>query len=338
MPTAGGYSDRLVAGIEFGDQQVADSLRAGLQRVEDLLMDACASDDLTLEQAAKHLAQAGGKRFRPLLVLLASQLGRPGGPEVDKAAVVVELTHLATLYHDDVMDEADLRRGAPSANARWTNSIAILAGDFLFAAASGLVADLGPEAVRIQARTFQRLVTGQIQETVAAPAGADPVDWYLQVLAGKTGSLIATSGQFGAMFAGAPDESVAAMTEFGEAIGMAFQLSDDLIDITSDAEDLGKATGTDLREGVRTLPMLFALADESTDPRLRELLEAGPLTDDVRHREALLLLRRSSAMDRAHDMLGQYVERARAQLARLPEGVARESLEALVDFMQTRSS
>lgn len=338
MSSAVGRSNLLVAGIEFPDEQAAAFLRSGLARVEDRLVAACTSEDLTLDQAAKHLAQAGGKRFRPLLVLLASQFGEPGGEDVDKAAVVVELTHLATLYHDDVMDEAEIRRGAQSANSRWTNSISILAGDYLFAAASGLVADLGPEAVRIQARTFQRLVTGQIQETVPAPEGADPVDRYLQVLAGKTGSLIATSGQFGAMFAGARPEIVAAMTEFGEAIGMAFQLSDDLIDITSEAEDLGKATGTDLREGVRTLPMLFALADESSDPRLRQLLESGPLTDDALHREALGLLRSSGGMDRAREVLDQYVDRARAQLEVLPEGVARDSLEALVDFMQTRSS
>ena len=337
MASAVDRSGLLVAGIEFPDEQVAASLRAGLQRIEELLMDACSSDDLTLEQAAKHLAQAGGKRFRPLLVLLASQLGEPGGQDVDKAAVVVELTHLATLYHDDVMDEAEIRRGAPSANSRWDNSIAILAGDYLFAAASGLVADLGTEAVRIQARTFQRLVTGQIQETVAAPEGADPIERYLEVLAGKTGSLIATSGQFGAMFAGASQEVVAAMTEFGEAIGMAFQLSDDLIDITSDDEDLGKATGTDLREGVRTLPMLFTLADPASDPRLRELLTSGPLTEDAAHREALLLLRQSRGMDQAREVLGEFVERAHDQLARLPQSVARESLEALVGFMHTRS-
>lgn len=327
-----------VAGIDFPDAQIASDLRAGLERVEQRLMDACHSDELTVRDAAKHLAQAGGKRFRPLLVLLASHLGEPGRDEVDKAAVVVELTHLATLYHDDVMDEAEIRRGAESANSRWTNSIAILAGDYLFAAASLLVAQLGPEAVRIQAETFQRLVTGQIQETVDPPPGTDPVERYLEVLAGKTGSLIATSGRFGAMFAGAAPEVIAAMTDFGEAIGMAFQLSDDLIDITSEEEDLGKATGTDLREGVRTLPMLFALADEQTDPRLRELLEAGPLTDDAQHREALLLLRQSTGMDRAREVLGQYVDRARARLAALPNGAAREALDALVDFMQVRSN
>ena len=326
-----------VAGIDFPDEVIAASLRDGLDRVETMLQAASRSDDLLLDEAAAHLAAAGGKRFRPLLVLLASQFGTPGGPDVDKAAVVVELTHLATLYHDDVMDEADLRRGAPSANARWDNSIAILTGDYLFAAASILVSELGPDAVRIQAETFQRLVNGQIRETVDAPPGSDPVARYLDVLSEKTGSLIATSGRFGAMFAGAPRSVVDAMTEFGEAIGVAFQLSDDLIDITSDAEDLGKATGTDLREGVHTLPMLFTLADPNADPELVALLRSGPLTDPARHARALELLRQSPGMTATRGVLDEYVERARRAVDVLPDGAAKESLDALVEFMQIRS-
>lgn len=326
-----------VAGIDFPDEVIAASLRAGLERVETMLQAASRSDDLLLDEAAAHLAAAGGKRFRPLLVLLASQFGTPGGPDVDKAAVVVELTHLATLYHDDVMDEADLRRGAPSANARWDNSIAILTGDYLFAAASILVSQLGPDAVRIQAETFQRLVNGQIRETVEAPPGTDPVARYLDVLAEKTGSLIATSGRFGAMFAGAPRPVVEALTEFGEAIGVAFQLSDDLIDITSDAEDLGKATGTDLREGVHTLPMLFTLADPNADPELVALLRSGPLTDPAQHARALELLRASPGMVATRGVLDEYVERARRAVDVLPDGAAKESLDALVEFMQIRS-
>lgn len=326
-----------VVGIDFPDEVIAASLRDGLDRVETMLQAASRSDDLLLDEAAAHLAAAGGKRFRPLLVLLASQFGTPGGPDVDKAAVVVELTHLATLYHDDVMDEADLRRGAPSANARWDNSIAILTGDYLFAAASILVSELGPDAVRIQAETFQRLVNGQIRETVDAPPGTDPVARYLDVLSEKTGSLIATSGRFGAMFAGAPRSVVDAMTEFGEAIGVAFQLSDDLIDITSDAEDLGKATGTDLREGVHTLPMLFTLADPNADPELVALLRSGPLTDPARHARALELLRQSPGMTATRGVLDEYVERARRAVDVLPDGAAKESLDALVEFMQIRS-
>jgi heptaprenyl diphosphate synthase len=179
---------------------------------------------------------------------------------VVEAAVVVELTHLATLYHDDVMDEADVRRGAQSANARWTNTVAILTGDFLFARRSDVVAGLGPEAVRIQARTFARLVEGQIAETAGPADGEDPVEHHLQVVADKTGSLIATSARLGAMLAGAPAADVETAARFGEVIGTAFQLSDDLIDVLSDADDTGKTPGTDLREGIRTLPVLLALA------------------------------------------------------------------------------
>ena len=210
------------------------SMAEGLARVEAALTDAVGSEHAFIREAAGHLMSAGGKRFRPMLALLAAQLGDPDAPGVTESAVVCELTHLATLYHDDVMDEASVRRGAPSANSRWSNSIAILTGDLLFARASDLLADLGPEAVRIQARTFERLVTGQIRETVGAQAGDDPVAHYLEVLADKTGSLVATSARFGASFAGVDVELVRALTAFGEEVGVAFQLSDDLIDIVSE--------------------------------------------------------------------------------------------------------
>src|SRR5690606_20254293 len=209
-------------------------------------------------EAAQHLILAGGKQFRPLVTLLAGHLADPGSPQLIRAATVVELTHLATLYHDDVMDQAQVRRGAPSANARWSNSVAILVGDYLFARAADLAAELGTEAVRIQARTFARLVHGQIAETVG-PRGADRVQHYLQVIVDKTGSLIATSARFGGMFGGAEPAVVEALARFGETIGVAFQLSDDLLDIASDRSESGKTPGTDLREGVPTLPVLYAL-------------------------------------------------------------------------------
>src|SRR4051812_21017650 len=183
-------------------------MRTGLDLVEAELREAVKSDDPFISEASRHLVEAGGKRFRPMVVLMAAQFGNPDSVGVVPAAVVVELTHLATLYHDDVMDEAPLRRGAPSANARWDNTVAILTGDFLFARASKILADLGPDAVRIQARTFERLVTGQIRETAGARPGEDRVRHYLDVVADKTGSLIATSGRFGAMMAGASDDIV----------------------------------------------------------------------------------------------------------------------------------
>src|SRR5215217_1980073 len=290
------------------------ALAEGLARVESALAEAVGSEHPFIREAAGHLMSAGGKRFRPMLALLAAQLGDPGAPGVTESAVVCELTHLATLYHDDVMDEAAVRRGAPSANSRWSNSIAILTGDLLFARASDLLADLGPEAVRIQARTFERLVTGQIRETVGAQPGDDPVAHYLEVLADKTGSLVATSARFGASFAGVEAELVAALTAFGEEVGVAFQLSDDLLDIVSQDGASGKSPGTDLREGIATLPALFVLSgDDPADARLRDLVSA-PVSDDAEHAEALALLRASSGLARATEVLRQYADRARARL------------------------
>jgi len=317
---------------------LGESLADGLARVEDELTRAVGSEHPFVREAAGHLMAAGGKRFRPMLALLAAQLGDPTQDDVVRGAVVCELTHLATLYHDDVMDEAAVRRGAPSANSRWSNSIAILTGDLLFARASDLLADLGPDAVRVQARTFERLVTGQIRETVGPAPGADPVAHYLEVLADKTGSLVATSARFGATFAGVDETLVAALTAFGEEVGVAFQISDDLLDIVSEGGTSGKAPGTDLREGIATLPALFALAgDDPADARLRELV-SRPVTDDAEHAEALALLRSSAALTRADEVLHDYADRARSRLADVPAGEVRDALSALCAYVATRTS
>ncbi|SFO99180.1 heptaprenyl diphosphate synthase [Geodermatophilus dictyosporus] len=325
-------------GAWLPDGPLGASLGDGLARVEAALATAVDSDHSFVSEAAGHLMAAGGKRFRPMLALLAAQLGDAQAPDVVRAAVVCELTHLATLYHDDVMDEASVRRGAPSANSRWTNSVAILTGDFLFARASDILADLGPEAVRIQARTFERLVTGQIRETVGARPGEDRVTHYLEVLADKTGSLVATSARFGATFAGVDPALVEALTRFGELVGVAFQLSDDLLDIVSEDGASGKSPGTDLREGIATLPALIALTgDDPAEERLRELV-ARPLSDDTEHAEALALLRGSTALARATEVLRDYAARAQASLADVPAGEVREALAALCDYVVTRTS
>ena len=189
-------------------------------------------------------------------MLLAAEAGdHPDSDDVVTAACVVEITHVGSLYHDDVMDEAALRRGSPSANARWDNLVAILTGDFLFAKSSSLTALLGADAVRIQAETFTRLVEGQILETVPPTADEDPLEHYLAVVAGKTGSLIATSARYGARFGGASPEVEEALAAYGEIVGSAFQLSDDILDVASDSVESGKTPGTDLREGVPTLPL-----------------------------------------------------------------------------------
>ncbi len=312
-----------------------------LAQVETHLRRSVTSADPFVTEAAQHLVEAGGKRFRPLLVTLGAHFGEPESPLVVPAAVVMELTHLATLYHDDVMDEAPVRRGAPSANSRWTNSVAILVGDYLFARAADLAADLGIEAVRLQARTFARLVHGQIAETVGPRPGDDPVAHYLDVIGEKTGSLIATSARFGGMFGGASAAHTEALAGYGETIGIAFQLSDDLLDIAAESEQSGKTPGTDLREGVPTLPVLYALASDDADAasvRLREILSTGPVTDDAEHAEALGLLRESPALKRARETVRGYAEEARRRLSPLPAGAPRAALESLCDFIADRTN
>ncbi|HEY0639801.1 MAG TPA: polyprenyl synthetase family protein [Pseudonocardiaceae bacterium] len=324
-----------LGGAVLADPDLAHAVQRGLDRVEELLHQELRSDLEFLTQASLHLVDAGGKRFRPLFTLLAAQFGKGDADEVIRAAAVVELVHLATLYHDDVMDEATMRRGAVSANARWDNSVAILTGDFLFANASRLVADLGPEAVRIIAETFASLVTGQMRETLGPDAAGDAIDHYLRAIAGKTGSLIATAGRFGAMFAGLADDQVQALSRYGELIGMAFQISDDVIDIASPADESGKTQGTDLREGIRTLPMLYVLADEPGG-RLAELL-AGPIAEDELIAEALELLRASSGLDRTRAMVSRFAEQARAELAVLPDGPPADALRSLTHFLEERT-
>jgi heptaprenyl diphosphate synthase len=316
---------------------------AGLEATEVMLREVVASDYPFVTETSRHLVDAGGKRFRPLLTLLAAELGAPEAPGVVPAAVAVELTHLSTLYHDDVMDEAVVRRGAQAANARWTNTVAILTGDFLFARASEVIADLGPEPTRILARTIGRLCEGQMRETVGPAEASDPVDHYLQVVSEKTGSLLATSGRLGALLAGADAAVVDVLRRYGEVVGIAFQVSDDLIDVSGEVGDSGKTPGTDLREGVPTLPVLLALRDaEAGDADAARIAESvsvgfGGPDGEARLAEALTLLRGSKAMDRSREILATYADEASRMLATLPEGSARTALEALAGFVVKRT-
>ncbi|MCB0911069.1 MAG: polyprenyl synthetase family protein [Propionibacteriaceae bacterium] len=314
-----------------------DRVTGLLDRIEGRLATAAQADTEFVSEAAQHTIRAGGKRFRPLLVVLASLLAEaPEEESVVRAALVMELTHVASLYHDDVMDEAELRRGVPSANLRWDNTVAILVGDFLFSRASSIVADLGTEYVKLQADTFARLVQGQIAETRGPGDGADTLEHYLAVLADKTGSLIAASALFGGMVAGLGETELAALAAYGEEIGVVFQLSDDIIDIASDSS--GKTPGTDLRAGVPTLPTL--LARRSTDPadaRLLALLDSD-LSDDAELAEALRLMRAHPAMAAARDEIRRRAEVARAHLAPLPGGPAKDALSALCDGVISRSA
>jgi heptaprenyl diphosphate synthase len=324
--------------MELPDAALAADIVDALAQVEDGLREAARADHDLLAQTAGYGIEAGGKRFRATLVLLAGQFGNPRDPRIVPAAVAIELTHLATLYHDDVMDEAAVRRGLPSANARWDNSVAILAGDFLFARASLILAGLGAEAVRIQAETFARLVAGQIAETIGPRPGEDPLKHYLGVITEKTASLIATSGRFGAMFSGAPDSIAAHITPACEALGIAYQLCDDILDVASESEQSGKTPGTDLREGVLTLPTVHALRSAGPgDARLVELLSRGELTDPALHAEALALLRAHPAMEMARSDTRRWAERARNDILALPDVPARAAFEALCEYVVERT-
>ncbi len=321
----------------MADEDFAQTVADILGLVEDELMEATVSQYSFVTEAAQHVAAAGGKRFRPALVATAAHLGT--GFELDSvisAALVMELTHVASLYHDDVMDEADLRRGVTSANQRYGNSTAILVGDFLFARASVEVAKLGPAYVDLQARTFAELVEGQMAETAGPEPGEDPIEHHLKVLAGKTASLIRASALFGGMVGGASEQTLDALGRFGFEIGMVFQLSDDLIDIVS--ETTGKTPGTDLREGIPTLPtLLLGSSSAASDRELAELIAAG-LDDDADLSRALALLRASSVIDQTRAEINRRAEVARSYLAPLPEGAAKEALDRLCDEVVTRSA
>ena len=327
----------VVAGFDFGDAAFAARVRDGVDRIEQLMETELRGSDDLLTESVLHLFEAGGKRFRPMFTVLSAQLGpNPDAQEVTIAGAVIELVHLATLYHDDVMDEAQLRRGAQSANARWGNNIAILAGDYLFATASRLVSRLGPDAVRVIAETFAQLVTGQMRETRGAAEGVDAIEHYLQVVHEKTACLIAAAGRFGATFSGADEQQVERLSRLGGIVGTAFQISDDIIDIDSEPDESGKVPGTDLREGVHTLPVLYALQDSGPQAdRLRELL-AGPVDDDAVLAEALQLLRSSPGMAKAKDTVARYAARAREELAQLPDVAGRHALAMLVEYTVNR--
>ena len=313
-------------------------LKEGMAKVESLLLSHIQGDYPLVEETSRHLVAAGGKRLRPLLTLLASHYGDKNRFGIVESAVVCELTHVATLYHDDVMDEATLRRSVESANSRWGNTVAILTGDYLFAKVSALLADIGPEAVRLQASTFERLVIGQIMETQGPQNGEDPLAHYLQVVADKTGSLIAASARFGAMVAGAPTDIKETLTVFGEKIGIAFQLADDVIDIASDSHQSGKTPGTDLREGIPTLVTLNVMrSTRAEDRELRELVSA-PIKDETSVAQVLRELRVHPALDESREQLQQIARDARTALGPLPVNDVTGALFSLCDAIVDRSA
>lgn len=329
--------------LPLGNPLLEQAIEPRLELVEERLRDAVAQSDRLADATSRHLVDAGGKRLRPMLTLLTAQLGEGSRPEVLDAAVVVELTHLATLYHDDVMDSAPTRRGAPAAHEVWGNSVAILTGDLLFARASRVVAGLGPDAVRIQAETFERLCLGQLHETVGPAEGDDPVDHYVQVLADKTGSLIATSARFGAMFAGCDRDTVSRVTQYGELAGVAFQIADDVLDVRSDAHISGKTPGTDLREGVATMPVLLLrqrLSAGGGSGADRDLLAAieGDLSDDGALADVLGTLREHEVLEQTAAMARDWGSRAKDAVADLPPSDVKDALLTFADALVARAT
>jgi heptaprenyl diphosphate synthase len=344
-PATGPGTDqvKLPAGFDLiaSDDRLGPVVLQALARIEERLDEAVRSADQLADVTSRHLLQAGGKRVRPLLTVLAGEIGGGVNEAVLEAAAVVELTQLATLYHDDVMDSAPLRRGVATAQTVWGNSVAILTGDLIFARASSMVSDLGPRALKIQADTFERLVLGQLHETVGPADGQDPLEHYLGVLAGKTGSLIAACGHFGTVLAGAGQEVVDVMVDYGEKVGIAFQLADDVIDVTGEDEVSGKTPGTDLREGVPTLPVLLLrrMAEEGDAEARRavELLESD-LTSDEALARAVAAVSAHPATQEAWRMARHWADQAIASLEPLPDTVAKRALAAFAHAVVHRAA
>ena len=321
----------------ISDRDLAKSLLAKMKLVEAGIGVAVSNLDPMISEISSHLANAGGKRLRPALLLLTAHLGDPERPELIDAAVVMEITHLGTLYHDDVMDQAPKRRGVDTAQVVWGNSLAILAGDLLFARASTLVSDLGAEALRLQARTFERLVVGQFKETLGLREETNSLDHYFAVLRDKTGSLIALSAQLGAMLAAAPEELQKPLSEFGEAIGVAFQLVDDIIDIASDDADSGKEPGTDLAAGVSTLPLL--LLEESPDKSDQALLaRIRGATSRAELAPLIVELRQHPVLDQAREAANGWADRALLAIEPLPAGSVKSALEGFAEAVVERTA
>lgn len=337
-----GLSERIFAGPR--SRRLMEAIDDGLERVDQNLLAELRATDPIADSSSRYLYQAGGKRIRPMLALLTAQLGDGAGDDVIEGATALELTHLGSLYHDDVMDASDKRRGVPSAHTVWGNSVAILTGDLLFARASQIMARLGEPAIRLQADTFERLVLGQMRETVGPQEGADPIAFYLQVLADKTGSLIAAAAQAGLIFSHAPSEYERPLVTFGEKTGVAYQLLDDVIDLSDDPDETGKVPGTDLRAGVPTMPylllrerhddaslMLLRRIDDGV-ARIADGADPALLDDDLSE------LREHESTRATLDLAHAWSKEAIDALAPLPSGPVREALTRFAEAVAERSS
>ncbi|MFI6639386.1 polyprenyl synthetase family protein [Streptomyces sp. NPDC050504] len=343
----------IVSRLEMREPELEERLFRDLERVESRLL-ACVAEsgDPYLVEIVGHLVGSGGKRMRPLLALLGGEFGERAGPGTEgardgvvEAGVVAELVHLASLYHDDVMDRATIRHGVPSVNARWGNGVAVMAGNWLIARATRLSAELGPEAVPLQATGSDRLVRGQMAELIGPAPGEDRLAHYVRVASDKSAALFSLALRLGAVQGGASEETGRALEEYGTQLGIAFQMTDDLLDVTAPAEASGKEQGKDLAVGVASLPVLLALSGSAEGPagsgraeadELRALLEAAP-TDPAAREKALGLLRTSSAMERARELRDERLGLARSALEALPDVPARRALLALCAFVAVRT-
>lgn len=334
---------RLFASPE--SKQLAETIDAGVATIEEGLSKELHFADALADVTGRYLFGAGGKRVRPMLTLLTAQLGNGATPEVITAAQAIEITHLASLYHDDVMDEAPLRRGVPSAHEVWGNSVAILTGDLLFSRASTLMTRLGEKGMLLQSETFERLCLGQLHETIGPRPDEDPVSHYIQVLADKTGSLISAAARCGIVYSGAPEEFEDAMVEFGDKIGVAFQLADDVLDLSPESAATGKQAGTDLRAGVPTLPTLLLEQQAATDPAAAALLARIRVDADQTSVEASTDFQLAIAELYAHPVTQATREEARrwaagavAALDILPTGSVKQALSAFAEHVVSRSA
>ena len=328
-------SRRVIPGLEAPDPVLEREVRGRLEAVEVALGKAVRADSAMLAETSRYLLAAGGKRFRPMLVLLSGYFGDPADPRLIPGAVAIELVHAATLYHDDVIDEAEARHGVPSVNVRWSNTVAILTGDHLFARASEISSDLGTDVIALLARTIATLCDGQIREVEASGNVEQTREAYLEVIRRKTGALIATSCRMGGMLSDADPENVGVLEAYGEALGMAFQLSDDIMDVTSSATELGKEPGVDMKEGVYTLPVLLALREGADRAELSSVLSGGPPEGD-RLARALEIVRAPSTLAVARAAVAGEVDRAQELAGRLPEVAAQTALLQLSEFLAVR--
>ena len=307
-----------------------------MARVEERLLEAAMADDAYLTKIAQHLLIAGGKRFRPLLALLAAEFGGSRDHRPVEAGVAAELIHVGSLYHDDVIDEADTRRGAASVNANWTNTVAILAGDFLMARASEVAAThLSQESVRLLAATYAELVEGQTRELQLDGDLGHSIEEYYQVIGGKTASLIRTSARLGAMAADAEDAHVDALSDWAWEVGMVFQIADDALDLVAEEETIGKPAGSDIREGTFTGPVLRAVEGPNGEV-VSALLGTGRPYSDETVNEVIALVREGGYVDTALETARTRLTIAESALATLPKSRPKSILESLGNYLLAR--